>query len=120
MLQPHSSRLHVPLLGATKGAAAAAGAATGRKLLSGQEAAASAGSSWVRTAAPGQKLPALAAQQQQEAQQQAGAHKQKRTWLAWQLTAAEQQLAALMKDFEAAAERFPATEPIQPEQEIII
>jgi putative phage-type endonuclease len=34
--------------------------------------------------------------------------------------AAEQQLAALMDDFEAAAERFPATEPIQPEQEIII
>jgi putative phage-type endonuclease len=34
--------------------------------------------------------------------------------------AAELQLAALMKDFEAAAEKFPATESIQPEQEIII
>jgi putative phage-type endonuclease len=34
--------------------------------------------------------------------------------------AAEQQLAVLMADFEAAAARYPATEPIQPEQEIII
>jgi YqaJ-like viral recombinase domain. len=34
--------------------------------------------------------------------------------------AAEQQLAALMEDYQAAAARYPATEPIQPEQEIII
>jgi len=34
--------------------------------------------------------------------------------------AAEDQLAALMEDFKAAAEKFPATEPIQPEPEIII
>jgi putative phage-type endonuclease len=33
---------------------------------------------------------------------------------------AEQRLAVLMEDFEAAAARYPATEPIQPEQEIII
>jgi len=34
--------------------------------------------------------------------------------------AAEDQLAALMADFEVAAAKYPATEPIQPEQEIII
>ena len=34
--------------------------------------------------------------------------------------AAEQQLTVLMEDFEAAAQLYPATEPIQPEQEIII
>jgi putative phage-type endonuclease len=34
--------------------------------------------------------------------------------------AAEEQLARLMLLYEEAAERFPATEPIQPEQEIVI
>ena len=34
--------------------------------------------------------------------------------------AAEQQLAVLMEDFKAAAAKYPATESIQPEQEIII
>ena len=33
---------------------------------------------------------------------------------------AEQVLAALMTDYQAAAEKYPATEPIQPEQEIVI
>jgi hypothetical protein len=34
--------------------------------------------------------------------------------------AAEQQLAALMQDFEAAAAKFPATEPLTPESDEII
>jgi putative phage-type endonuclease len=34
--------------------------------------------------------------------------------------AAEQQLAQLIADYQAAAEKYPATEPIQPEQEIVI
>jgi hypothetical protein len=34
--------------------------------------------------------------------------------------AAEEQLADLMARYQAAAAQFPATEPIQPEQEIVI
>jgi hypothetical protein len=46
---------------------------------------------------PARRLRDQCSSLQQEAQQQAGAHKQERTWLAWQLTAAEQQLAALQQ-----------------------
>jgi hypothetical protein len=34
--------------------------------------------------------------------------------------AAEEQLAGLMVQYQAIAAQFPATEPIQPEQEIVI
>jgi hypothetical protein len=67
MLQPSSSHLHGPHLAGAEAAAAtgAAGTAAGRKLRGGQEAAAEAVASWVRTAAPGKTLPAVSTQQQQ-------------------------------------------------------